>query len=369
VRDIPLVDLTPQHAEVADDVRAGWDSVLASSSFVMGEAVGRFEDEFARFAGRRQCISVANGTDALELALRAVGVTRGGQVLVPANSFVASAVAVSRAGGSPRFVDVDPVFGLIDADAAEAVVTPQTQAVMPVHLYGQMADMTAIAAMARRSGLSIVEDAAQSHGATRHGDPAGSNGNPVATSFYPGKNLGAFGDAGAVVTDDDDIAATLRALRNYGSEDKYTHEIVGFNSRMDSLQAVVLSAKLERLHRWNDLRRQAARRYFELLEGLPGVVLPRAAEGNEHVWHLFVIELDERDRVLDDLRAAGIAAGIHYPVPIHLQPAYAALGYGPGSFPVAERRAERIMSLPLYPGITAVQQERVADAVRKAVLA
>ncbi|MDQ1446023.1 MAG: hypothetical protein QOI20_2487, partial [Acidimicrobiaceae bacterium] len=233
--------------------------------------------------------------------------------------------------------------------------------------YGQVAPMAAVAAVADEHGLDVIEDGAQSHGATQRGQAPGAFGQAVATSFYPGKNLGAYGDGGAVLTDDGDLAARLRALRNYGSEDKYSHDALGFNSRLDTLQAVVLSAKLARLDDWNDQRRDAARRYEKLLSPVDGVVLPVTADGNEHVWHLFVVQVDHRDAVLAAVRDAGVGAGVHYPLPIHLQPAYAGLGYGPGDFPVAERLAARILSLPLYPGISEAQQERVAAALAQAV--
>jgi dTDP-4-amino-4,6-dideoxygalactose transaminase len=364
---VPLVDLAVQHQAVADEVRAGWDRVLADTSFIMGSPVEDFEAEAAQWYGRAACVGVANGTDAVELAVRAVGVGPGDEVVVPANSFVASAVAVSRAGAVPRFADVDPVHYLLDPASAASAVTGRTAALLPVHLYGQIAPMDALSKVAADHGLTVVEDAAQSHGAAQHGQTSGAWGKAAAVSFYPGKNLGAYGDAGAVFTDDEGVAAAVRGLRNYGSEEKYRHDTVGFNSRLDTLQAVVLSAKLRHVDQWNAQRRAAASLYQSLLAGVDGVQVPAAAAGNVHVWHLFVVEVDERDRVLADLRAAGIGASIHYPVPIHLQPAYASLGYGPGDFPVAERSAARILTLPLYPGITAAQQEQVVEALAAAV--
>jgi dTDP-4-amino-4,6-dideoxygalactose transaminase len=383
---IPLVDLAAQDAEVRAEVEAGWRSVLDRTAFVLGDEVGRFESAFAKFSGVAHCIGVANGTDALELALRAVGIGAGDEVLVPANTFIASALAVARIGAAPVFVDVDPATQLFDADDAAARVTARTKAVLPVHLFGQMAPMTDVERLAAEHGLLVVEDAAQSQGAAQRAPGfwarsaqhdavsapkterrgSGSIGIAAGTSFYPGKNLGAYGDAGAVLTDDDSVAGRVRALRNYGSEVKYHHPMVGFNSRLDTLQAVVLSAKLKRLAAWNEARRAAARRYDALLADL-GIGLPATLDENEHVWHLYVVRVPERDRVLAALNAAGVGAGVHYPVPIHLQGAFASLGHREGDFPVAEAAAREILSLPIYPHITESQQEQVADALRKAV--
>jgi dTDP-4-amino-4,6-dideoxygalactose transaminase len=310
---------------------------------------------------------VANGTDALELALRASGVTAGGEVILPANTFIATAEAVSRIGAVPVPVDVDPEYLLIDPDRVAAAVTSRTQAIIPVHLFGQTAFVERLVPIAAACGAVIIEDAAQSQGATRNGRFAGTLGLVAGTSFYPGKNLGAAGDAGAVVTDDGTIAARVRMLGAHGSEQKYQHDAVGMNSRLDTIQAVVLNAKLRRLAGWNERRRQAADRYQELLADLPGVVLPRSAEGNTDVWHLYVIRVAERDRVLAALNGAGIGAGIHYPVPVHLSGAYRGLGLGPGSFPVAEQAAGAILSLPIFPHISEAQQQYVADQLRAAL--
>lgn len=364
---VPLVDLAVQHDQIAAEVERGWARVLDRTAFVLGDEVAGFERELAEFAEVAHCVGVANGTDALELALRAVGVGPGDEVVLPANTFIATALAAARAGATPVLVDCDPVHHLIDVDAVAARIGPRTRAVVPVHLYGQMADVEALAGLAERHGLVVVEDAAQCQGARRHGRHAGGVGAVAATSFYPGKNLGAYGDGGAVLTGSDALAARVRALRNYGSETKYEHPETGFNSRLDTLQAVVLSAKLRRLARWNDERRAAAARYRELLSGLDAVELPSEAPGNEHVWHLYVVRVPERDRVLEALHAAGIGAGIHYPRPVHLQGAFAHLGHVEGDFPVSEAAAASILSLPIYPGITASQQEQVADALRGAL--
>lgn len=364
---IPLVDLKAQHEQVADEVRDGWERVLARTAFILGDEVTKFEDEFAAFSEVHACVGVANGTDALELALRAVGVGPGDEVIVPANSFIASALAVARMGATPALVDVDNATQLIDPAGVEARVTDRTKAIMPVHLFGQLAPMAPLLALSERTGIPIVEDAAQAQGARQDGVAAGGFGLAAGTSFYPGKNLGAYGDAGAVLTTSADVARTLRALRNYGSEVKYHHPETGFNSRLDTLQAVVLRAKLKRLAAWNAQRRAAAARYDELLADLEEVVPPRCLDGNEHIWHLYVIRVADRDRVLGALNEAGIGAGIHYPVPIHLQGAFAHLGHAAGEFPVTESAAAEILSLPLYAEITADQQEQVVSALQKAL--
>jgi dTDP-4-amino-4,6-dideoxygalactose transaminase len=366
-RPIPLVDLRLQHAQVAGEVEAGWARVLADTAYVLGAEVAAFEREFAGYCGARHCVGVANGTDALELALRAAGVGAGDEVILPANTFIASAEAVLRAGARVVLADCDPSYLLIDPAAVKDALTPRTRAVMAVHLYGQVAPVDELAAIGEAGGVALIEDAAQAQGARRHGAAAGSLGLAAGTSFYPGKNLGAYGDAGAVLTGDDDVARRVRALRNHGSEVKYEHPELGFNSRLDTLQAVVLRAKLARLEAWNADRRAAADRYTELLGGCEPVTLPATMPGNVHAWHLYVVQVDDRDRVLAALNAAGIGAGIHYPVPIHLQGALAHLGHRRGDFPVAEAAAGRILSLPMYPGITAGQQERIADTLRKAV--
>lgn len=366
---IPLVDLGAQQREVDEEVWAGLAEVFARTAFIGGPDVSMFERDYADHLGIRHCIGVGNGTDALELALRAAGVTAGGEVIIPANTFIATAEAVSRIGAVPVPVDVDPTFLLIDPKAVEEAITSRTQAIVPVHLFGQTAFVEQLEPIAASSGAVIVEDAAQSQGATRYGRAAGALGVAAGTSFYPGKNLGAAGDGGAVLTDDDDIAAQVRLLAAHGSRVKYIHEAIGMNSRLDTVQAVVLRAKLSRLEMWNEMRREAAHTYGELLADIPGITLPDSADGNIDVWHLYVIQLDDRDRVLRDLNDAGIGAGLHYPTPIHLTPAYTHLGRGPGSFPVAERAADRILSLPLYPHITPAQQDyvaqRLADSARR----
>ncbi len=364
---IPLVDLTAAHQEVAEEVEAGFKRVIADTAFIGGAEVAAFEQEYAAFSGVPHCVGVANGTDALELALRAVGVRAGGQVILPANTFIATAEAVARIGARPVLVDCDPQTHLIDVAATLAAVTPSTSAVIPVHLYGQHAPVERLYDALAGSGVQIVEDAAQCQGATRQGVAAGARG-IAATSFYPGKNLGAYGDAGAVVTADALLAGAVRKLANHGGVSKYQHDVVGFNSRLDGLQAVVLRAKLARLPAWSEARRAAAARYDELLAPLD-VIRPVTLPGNEHVWHLYVIRITDgrRDDVLDGLNTAGIGAGVHYPAPLHLTRAFGDLGYVKGDFPHAEKAAEEILSLPLYPQMTRADQEVVVRALEWAL--
>ncbi|WP_316766946.1 DegT/DnrJ/EryC1/StrS family aminotransferase [Streptomyces sasae] len=368
---IPLVDLKAAHEEVADEVRAGFERILADTAFVGGEEVRCFEREYAQFGGVAHCVGVGNGTDAVELALRASGVGVGDEVVVPANTFIATVGAVARIGARPVLADCLPDSHLLDPQAALDAVGPATRAVVPVHLYGQLADVTALTGRLP-DRVRVVEDAAQCQGATHDGRTPGS-GSIAATSFYPGKNLGAYGDAGAVLTDDEERAGLVRAIANHGGVAKYRHDVPGFNSRLDGLQAVVLRAKLARLADGNAARRAAAARYDAMLADLATagrVVLPATAPGNVHVWHLYVVQVAgaDRDDIVGKLNAEGIGAGVHYPAPVHLTPAYHQLGYGRGDFPNAEKAADRILSLPLYPQITPDQQQRVvntlADAIR-----
>jgi dTDP-4-amino-4,6-dideoxygalactose transaminase len=362
---VPFVDLASQHRRIADEISTGFERVLANSSFVLGPETEAFERAYADFSGAAHCVGVGNGTDAIELALRALRIGPGDEVITAANTFVATAEAIVRTGATLVLADCDENF-LIDPTAVEAAVTRKTKAIVPVHLYGQMAPMRTLAQIADRR-LHLIEDAAQSHGATQNSRRSGSIGAVGATSFYPGKNLGAYGDAGAVTTNSDDLAEGLRMLRNHGGTKKYEHLEIGVNSRLDGLQAVVLAAKLARLDEWNDERRAAAERYGELLKGVDEVVAPEVVSGNEHVWHLYVIRAPERDSVLAKLGAAGVGAGIHYPAPIHLLPAFAGMCTGPGSFPFAEQLAAEILSLPMFPGITEQQQEYVVEQVAKAL--
>lgn len=364
-KTVPLVDLSHQQQQINDAIREGFNRVIAESSFIMGPQVGEFEEAWAAYCRVKYAIGVGNGTDAIEMALRAVGVGQGDEVIVPANTFVATAEAVLRAGGKLVLADCGEDF-LITPDEVCARMTARTKAVIGVHLYGQAAPMEDIRSVVPPH-VALVEDMAQAQGATRLGRKAGSLGDVAATSFYPGKNLGAYGDAGAVMTGSEDVAARLLRLRNHGGTARYQHLEFGFNSRLDTLQAVVLTAKLALLDEWNRQRAAAAQTYHHLLDGLEEVVLPETSPGNGHVFHLFVVRVPDRDRVLRELNAAGIGAGVHYPAPIHLLPAYAFLGKGDGSFPRAETYSRQILSLPLYPGISPSQQEQVARALRSAL--
>jgi dTDP-4-amino-4,6-dideoxygalactose transaminase len=361
---IPLVDLAWQHDRVANAISEGLTRTFTASAYILGPDVDAFEHEFADFIGTRHCIGVANGTDAIELALRAAGIGPGCEVVVPANTFVGTAEAVLRCGAALVLADCDPDHLLLDPAEVEARITPRTRAIIPVHLYGQMAPLAAWQGLAS-GDVVVVEDAAQAQGARQDGAGVGTTGRAAATSFYPGKNLGAYGDAGAVLTNDDDLAAAVRRVSNHGLE-RGEHRAVGVNSRLDTVQAVVLRAKLRHLATWNADRQVAARRYDALLDDLDAVVRPRTAPGNEHVWHLYVVRVPARDEVLAALHAEGIHAGVHYTRPVHLQPGLCGLG-AEGSFPVAEDASRRVLSLPIYPGITEAQQSRVCEVLRRAV--
>ena len=361
---IPLVELAGQYRMLRDEILPAMDGVMSEAQFILGEEVTRFEEEFAAFCGARHCVGVASGLDALQLALRAAGIGPGDEVITAANTFIASALAVTHAGATPVLADVRADDFNLDPEAVERAITPRTRAILPVHLYGQPARMDEITNIARRHGLRVIEDACQAHGARYGAQRAGALGDAGCFSFYPGKNLGAYGDGGAVVTDDPRIAERLRLDRNYGSRVKYVHDSAGHNSRLDTLQAAVLRIKLRRLDGWNARRRELAALYRERLADA-GVLLPAEMRGVEHVWHLFVIRHPERDRLLTDLHARGIGAGVHYPIPIHRQAPYAGIRTVPDGAPVSTRLAGEILSLPLYPEMTDAQVAEVADVVRE----
>ena len=359
---VPLVDLAGQYGELRGEIVPALERVMDAGDFILGGEVARFEEEFAAFCGARHCAGVASGTDALLLALRALGVGPGDEVVVPANTFIATALAVSHAGATPVLADVREDDFCLDPAALEAAVTPRTRAVIPVHLFGQPARMDEITAVARRHGLKVLEDACQAHGARYRGRPAGSMGDAAAFSFYPGKNLGAYGDGGAVVTDDPEIDERLRLDRQYGQRVKYVHDTLGMNSRLDTLQAAVLRIKLARLEEWNGRRRALAAVYAAALEG-SGVVVPRARPEAVHAWHLYVVRHPDRDLLLREMAERGIGCGIHYPVPLHLQAPYRALRTVPHGVPVAARLAGEVLSLPLYPELPETEARRVADVL------
>lgn len=364
---VSFVDLRVQHVALQRDLESKMLEVIDHTSFILGNAVKEFEQDFSRYNRVKHTIGVANGTDALLLALKALGVGPGDEVITAANTFIATAEAIVHAGAKPVLVDCDPRTYTLDVRKIEAEITPRTKAVIPVHLYGQPADMDSILEIAKRYKLYVVEDAAQAHGAEYKGRKAGSMGCAACFSFYPAKNLGAYGDAGAVVTSDDQIALTVRKLRDHGGVEKYQHELVGYNSRLDTLQAAVLLVKLKYLDEWNRVRRQNAQLYDELLSGIPGIVTPCVLEGASHVYHLYVIRVEQgsRDELQRHLRERGIQTGIHYPRPVHLTKAFEYLGYREGDFPVAEDCARKILSLPMYPELTREQIAYVAQEIER----
>lgn len=364
---VPFLDLPAQQAEIVDEVLPVWKQQFESAAFIGGPEVAAFEAEYADYIGVGHCIGVGNGTDAIEIALRAVGITRGDEVILPANTFIATAEAVSRIGAIPVLVDVDDDYLLIDPAAVEPAITPRTRAIVPVHIFGQTAPIEALQPIADKYGLVIIEDAAQSQGASSAAGRAGALGHIAATSFYPGKNLGAAGDGGAVLTDDALLADFARNVSAHGSSVRYVHDRIGFNSRLDAIQATELRAKLRRLDKWNGTRQAAAAYYSDLLAGVPGVRVPAIRPGNEDVWHLYVVRVEDRDRVLAEMGAAGIGVAIHYPTPIHLTAAYAGLGYRRGEFPVAEAAAQQILSLPMFPHLTEEQQQGTVAALMTSV--
>jgi len=362
---IPFLDLAATHALIEHDILDALQRVVRAGQFILGPEVEAFEREFAAYCGAEHCVGVGNGLDALFLILRASGIGSGDEVLVPANTFIATWLAVSHAGATPVPVEPLETSYNIDPAAIERAINSRTRAIIPVHLYGQSADMDAVKKIAARHGLLVIEDAAQAHGARYKGNPAGSLGAAAAFSFYPGKNLGALGDGGAVVTSDADLARRIRQLRNYGSEIKYDHQLAGFNSRLDELQAAVLRVKLRHLDDWNARRRSAAAYYLSRL--LPARIgLPAVPHFADPAWHLFVIRSERRDALRVALAAKSIETGIHYPVPPHMQPAYAHLEMPAGSLPISERLHAQVLSLPIGPTITQEQLARVVEIINAA---
>jgi len=359
---VPFVDLKQQYASIKTEVDAAIARVIENTSFILGPEVRAFEAAFAEYVGARACIAVNSGTAALQLALMAAGVGAGDEVIVPSFTFFATAEAVSVLGATPVFVDVDPVSYTITAAAFERAITPHTRAVIPVHLYGQPADLDPILELARKHNLHVIEDAAQAHGAEYKDKRVGALGSAGCFSFYPSKNLGAYGEAGAVVTNDEQLATRLRLLRDHGSTSKYAHAIVGYNFRMEEIQAAVLNVKLPHLKSWNDARWARAARYHEALSD-SNLVLPREMDYARHVYHVYAVQSEHRDDLQKRLTAAGVQTGVHYPIPIHLQPAYASLGYKRGDLPVTEALAERVLSMPMFPELSDEQLDRVAAAI------
>ncbi len=362
---VPFVDLKAQYAGIRAEIESAVKGVVESAQFVGGPVLERFEQEFAAFTGARFAVGVGNGTDAITLALRAAEIGRGAEVLVPANSFFASAEAVSNAGATPVFVDVNPRTFLMDPQSAAEAITARTRAILPVHLFGRALELRPFEELAAAHGLVLVEDCAQAHGARIGGQTVGASGRLTCFSFYPGKNLGAYGDGGAVTTSDAEINSRLRMLRDHGSARKYDHAMVGFNSRLDSLQAAVLSVKLKHLEQWNEARQKHAALYAAALADLP-VLPPELPASGEHVFHLFVVRCTRRDRLQQFLAAHGIATGIHYPTPLHRTGAYCGGGTAFAKpCPVAELLADEILSLPMYAELTDGQIHQVIDTVRE----
>jgi dTDP-4-amino-4,6-dideoxygalactose transaminase len=359
---VPFVDLKVLHAPIAADLSSAIDRVMRNTAFIQGAEVKAFEDAFAHYIGVRHCVAVNSGTAALHLALLALGIGPGDEVITVSHTFIATSEAISAVGARPVFVDVDPVTYTMDPAKVEAAITSRTRALLPVHLYGYPANMDALLAIAQRHNLLLVEDACQAHGAQYKGRMAGSMAAAGCFSFYPGKNLGACGEGGAMVTNDDALATKIRMLREHGSLQKYVHLIPGYNFRMEGIQGAVLAVKLPHLDSWNDRRRAIAQRYNERLAG-QGVILPAEEPDSKHVYHLYVVQADDRDALKDHLAKSGIETGLHYPIPLHQQDAYASLGYRTGDFPVTEQLTQRILSLPMYPDMSLEAADYVSDSI------
>jgi len=373
IMNIPFVDLKKQYRSIKDEIDSAIFDVIENTSFVSGRHIRKLEEDFAGYCDVRYAAGVGNGTDALYLAMRACGIGPGDEVITVPNTFIATTEAITLTGARAGFVDIDPETYNMDPAKLEeylqrrsrnAGLQTRPKAVIPVHLYGQPADMDPINQIAEKYNLTVIEDAAQAHGALYKGKRAGSLGRVACFSFYPGKNLGAYGDGGIVVTDDEDIYNIVSRMRNHGRTEKYIHEFEGVNSRLDNLQAAVLLVKLKKLDEWNEKRRLNARKYDELLSKIDGVTIPVIREGNLSVFHLYVIQVDNRDKLKEFLAGRGISSGIHYPVPLHLQPAYRYLGLSEGAFPNAERIAGRILSLPMFPELTDEQIYNVVENIR-----
>ncbi|HEY3490807.1 MAG TPA: DegT/DnrJ/EryC1/StrS family aminotransferase [Candidatus Deferrimicrobiaceae bacterium] len=358
---VPFLDLKAQYDTIKEEIAVAIQSVLDKTAFAGGPFVAKFEEEFATFCGTKHALGVGSGTDALWLALAGLGVGAGDEVITVPNTFIATTEAISYRGATPVFVDVDPKTWLMDPAKLESAITPKTKAILPVHLFGQMCDMDPIMAIAKKHNLFVVEDACQAHGATYKGRMAGSIGDAAAFSFYPGKNLGAYGEAGGMVTNNDEVAAKARMLRDHGQAKKYYHSMIGWNMRMDGIQGAILSVKLKHIKQWNEARHRNAKLYDELLAGIPGVVTPSEADYGKAVYHIYAICVKDRDAVIAKLAEKDVHCGIHYPVPLHLQEAYAFLGKGQGSFPVAEKGASEYVSLPMYAELNIEQIQNAVD--------
>lgn len=361
--NVPFLNLKPIYTELHDELDAATRRVMESGWFIMGNELQSFEEEFATYCGVKHCVGVGNGLDALQLVLRAMGIGAGDEVIVPSNTYIATWLAVSYAGATPIPVEPDEHTHNLDPGHIEQAISSRTKAILPVHLYGQCADMDPINEIASRYGLRVVEDAAQAHGARYKGRRAGALADAAGFSFYPGKNLGALGDGGAVTTNDAEVAERVRVLRNYGSQVKYYNDEKGFNSRLDELQAAFLRVKLRHLDDWNTRRKAVATTYLQQLEGAADLTLPQVPEWADPVWHLFVVRHPDRTRLQEHLAAVGVGTLIHYPLPAHLQVAYSELGYRRGAFPIAERLAEEVLSLPIGPHLSEAAAEYVVSVL------
>jgi dTDP-4-amino-4,6-dideoxygalactose transaminase len=364
---VPFLDLSAHHAPLRSEIDAAIGEVIDCGAFAGGPFVDEFEEHFAAFCGCQHCIGVGSGTDALWLTLLACGVGPGDEVITVPNTFMATAEAITYCGAKPVFVDVDALTYTMDPTLIEEAITSRTKAVIPVHLFGQPAEMDPILEIARSRGLLVIEDAAQAHGAEYKGKRVGSLGDAGCFSFYPGKNLGALGEAGAVVTNDSKLQQKIRILRDHGQSHKYHHSMIGWNARMDGIQAAVLAVKLRHLDKGNELRRSHAAKYDEALEEIEELITPFVADYAHHVFHIYAVRVPRRDEIIESLAEIGVACGIHYPVPIHLQTAYLGLGYETGTFPVAERAARQFVSLPMFPELSLGQIEIVTTALKEAV--
>jgi dTDP-4-amino-4,6-dideoxygalactose transaminase len=363
ITKVPFVDLSAQYQTIKTEVDAAMASVIQNTAFILGPEVRKLEEEFAQFCESKFAVGVDSGTSAIELIMRALEIGPGDEVIIPANTFIATALGVSFTGAIPVFVEPDPLTYNIDVKKIEAAITKHTKAIMPVHLYGQTVDMDAILEIAKKHNLFVVEDACQAHGALYKGKRAGSMGIASAFSFYPGKNLGAYGDGGAITTNDEKINAKLRRLRDYGQSEKYHHDELGYNRRLDSIQAAILRVKLRYLDSWNQARRDHANLYTKLLSGTR-YVTPTVPAFAEPIWHLYVIQTEKRDELMKHLSSKGISTGIHYPIPIHLQGAYSNLGHKAGEFPVTEEMSDRIVSLPMFAELSDEMVEYVVNGLK-----
>ena len=367
MHNIPFLDLHAPYRELRDEMDDAYHRVMESGWYILGREVEAFESEFAAYCCAKHCVGVGNGLDALQLILRAMDIGPGDEVIVPSNTYIATWLAVTHVGAKPVPVEPDVRSCNIDPALIEAAITPSTRAILAVHLYGNPADMLLITTIAKRHGLKVIEDAAQAHGAICRGERVGVLGDAAGFSFYPGKNLGAYGDGGAVTTNDASLAERVRALRNYGSREKYVNIVKGSNSRLDELQAAFLRVKLKQLDRWNSLRQSHANYYTSVLAGI-GLLQPDAASNAGSAWHLYVVRTAKREYLQKSLKDQGIETLIHYPIPPHLQKAYVELGHGAGSFPVAERMAEEVLSLPLWPQMSEENRCRVTEVIRRVFL-